>query len=377
MKLPEGKATIFDKAYMKLDEFFVLSLSLECWALFFLALAAYYHAAGLRQRSVCCVMTVGILGLLASLLPFLPNYVGVLALEEYYVGCAPNFDAFIGLIISILFGSCFSALLGWMVFSHLFSLPISLVRGLWLLLLEPEDTGDEWQVNPSLLGILCTLMRYQACITPLITIFPLLFAFQLVEDNESWWYLFAFWLLPQLWILAQSSVQQQGWELTVFAYRSVHFYGVWVLIYVACFLLFLNRQFSILNMSLVNYLWESDWPLAWSWMHMDFCIMNVLITDVIGMILGENKGLVTNPSAPADPSAPASDISVQIPNCVIEINSRVNVPEATEKFGASSGHLLLEFPSRNEVDVALLSTDGSGLQRLSNVLESRQPWLGK
>jgi hypothetical protein len=362
---------------MKLDEFFVLSLSLECWALFFLALAAYYHAAGLRQRSVCCVMTVGILGLLASLLPFLPNYVGVLALEEYYVGCAPNFDAFIGLIISILFGSCFSALLGWMVFSHLFSLPISLVRGLWLLLLEPEDTGDEWQVNPSLLGILCTLMRYQACITPLITIFPLLFAFQLVEDNESWWYLFAFWLLPQLWILAQSSVQQQGWELTVFAYRSVHFYGVWVLIYVACFLLFLNRQFSILNMSLVNYLWESDWPLAWSWMHMDFCIMNVLITDVIGMILGENKRLVTNPSAPADRPAPASHISVQIPNCVIEVNSRVNVPEATEKFGASSGHLLLEFPSTNEVDVALLSTDGSGLQRLSNVLESRQPWLGE
>jgi len=346
---------------------------------FFLALAAYSHAKGWNKRSVCCVLTVGVLGLLASLLPFLPNYVAVLALEEYYTGCAPKFDAFIGLIISILFGSCFSAILGWMVFSHLFSLPISLVRGLWLLLLKPEDTEDGWDVNPSLVGILCTVMRYQACVTPLITVFPLLFAFQLVEDNGSWWYLFAFWLLPQLWILAQCSSQQKDLELTVFAYRSIQFYAIWVLIYIVCFLLFLNRQFSLLNMSLFKYIWECDWPLAWSWMHTDFCIMNVLITDVIGMILQENTERVADPSAPTHPSAPVTcNISVNGKLCAIHVNSNGNVFEAAkQESGASTSHLLLEFASTAELDAALRSSQGNGLQRFSSVLEKGQLLLGE
>merc|ERR1739838_509933 len=115
------------------------------------------------------------------------------------------------------------------MFTHLFSLPVSFVCGLWLLLLKPQQAEEEPEqvtrdsgVSEELMGILSIAMRYLACVIPLITAFPLLFALQIVEDTWSWRSLVAFWLLPQLWILAQRSRCTDGKpDLSVFAYRDV------------------------------------------------------------------------------------------------------------------------------------------------------------
>jgi len=195
-------------------------------ALLFLVLAAAFQ----KQNSVRCVMCVGFLGLGAALLPFMPNYVEVLELEQYYEGCGAKFDKFIRMTLNVVLGSGFSVVAGWMMFAYLFSLPISFVRGLWLLLLKPLPRVEEPQqaaeeltqaakdrgLSEELLGILSIAMRYLACIIPLLTAFPLLLAFQVVEDRRSWWCLVGFWLLPQLWILKQkSSCENKGDRVAV------------------------------------------------------------------------------------------------------------------------------------------------------------------
>jgi len=130
------------------------------------------------------------------------------------------------------------------------------------------------------MGILSIGMQYLACVIPLITAFPLIFALQIVEDTWSWRSLVAFWLLPQLWILAQRSRCTDGKpDLSVFAYRDVLFYFIWLSIYITMFLWFLQIQFDLMKSNLWVYVQEMDWALASSWMHVDFCVMNVLITD--------------------------------------------------------------------------------------------------
>jgi len=360
LKLPTGGVTMFDKAFMKLDLFFAMSLSTETWALIFLVLAAYFRFKGFKLHSICSVVCVGVLGLIASLLPFLPNYVAVLELEEYYTGCAPKFDAFISLILRIIFGSGFSALLGWLVFAHLFSLPISLVRGLWLLLLKPPDEEETQDKHPAVLGILSSVMRFQACIIPLITIFPLLFAFQIVEDNTSWRYLLGFWLVPQVWILAQRSSGEKVNENTVFAYRSIHFYTIWLLAYIGSFAFFLHRQFEIFNASVLDYIRDMDWPMAWSWMHVDFCVMNVVITDVIGMIIKDNRG-------PAPVGSPTEEAARFVDAGRVDPHRCCVVIDAGEtKNGAKRAHLLLEYDQTASLQQAVAQP---GIRRLQSITE--------
>jgi len=384
LTLPTDEKTIFDSPYKSLDRIMLLANIAEYCALLLLALAAIFQLRGHKQCSVRCIMFVGFFFFVAALLPFLPNYLTVLNLGRYYEGCGPKFDKFIKMTLNVVFGSGFAIVAGWMMFAHLFSLPISFVRGLWLLLLKPppgvkdpqhgdccswllpesarpqKDAAEEPNraatdgsgLGEELMGILSIAMRYLACIIPLITAFPLLFAFQAVEDYWSWRYLVAFWVLPQVWVLAQkSSCSDQGatttdaatgaaaatataagtntdatagaattaaaaaaaagtipdegatTSLIVFAYRDVQFYFVWLLIYATMFVLFLHRQFDLLDSRLWEYVWNMDWPLAWSWMHMDFCLMNVLITDIVcGIISHTNpNNLMSNSATDGEP----------------------------------------------------------------------------
>jgi len=70
------------------------------------------------------------------------------------------------------------------------------------------------------------------------------------------------------------------------------------------FVTFLCLQFDLMDKSLWDYIMNMAWPLAWSWMHMDFCIMNVLITDVVCGVLSRNNN-------PAMPGGNARDLELQ------------------------------------------------------------------
>jgi len=144
----------------------------------------------------------------------LPNYIAALGLDPYYAGCGTSYDAYVKLLLNVVFGSAISSLLGWKVFSCLLTLPISLVRGIWLLLLEKKD--DEL-----VCGVLSCLMRYLAFIMPLINAFPLLFASQLTESRLVWQPLLGFWLLPQVWIISRPDSSFMRWS----------FYPVWLCLY--------------------------------------------------------------------------------------------------------------------------------------------------
>lgn len=311
LTMPTRDITILDKAYLALDDCFFWRLSIEGFALLLGCLAAVLHVMGCMAWSKGSVFLLGALVALAALLPLLPNYMDELKLAPYYEGCGTNFDAYVKAVIQIAGGTACSAVLGTVVFGSLLSLPISLVRGLWLLLLPPDvdsteaaaeqplllsEDGSTGEVpantgsedgstrdrpgNTGMLNVLCHLMKLLACLIPIVGLFPLLFAVQLTEDEEAKKVLLAFWLCPQAWIVARP-----GSTGPASPYRRLSFYPIWLCTYGLLFAWFLQKQFHFLRLDFMEYIINLDWPLAWSWMHAEFCIMNVLVTDVLDFVL--------------------------------------------------------------------------------------------
>merc|ERR1712032_487523 len=225
----------------------------------------------IRRKSRCCVLCAAILAGSAGLLQLLPNYIAALGLDPYYAGCGTSYDAYMKLLLNIVFGSAISALLGWKVFSNLLTLPISLVRGIWLFLLDEKDADVRSNLS--------CLMRDLAVIMPLIIGFPLLFVSQLTESRRVWQPLLGFWLLPQLWITSRTDSSLVQWS----------FYPIWLCLYLGFFSWFVFSQIEVLNLNIWKTLQELDWPYVWSLLHAEFCIMNVLVTDVLELILRTKK----------------------------------------------------------------------------------------
>merc|ERR1719223_73813 len=241
-------------------------LHVEGWALFMVLLATLLHNRQL-QWSRFCVLCAAILAGSAGLLQLLPNYIAELGLDPYYEGCGTSYDAYMKLLLNVIFGSAISALLGWKVFSNLLTLPISLVRGIWLFLLEEKDTVVRSDLS--------CLMRYLAIIVPLINAFPLLFVSQLTESRLVWQPLLGFWLLPQLWIVGRPDSSYMQWS----------FYPIWLCLYLGFFCWFVYIQIDVLDLHIWKTLQNLDLPYIWSLLHAEFCIMNVLVTDMLELTL--------------------------------------------------------------------------------------------
>jgi len=58
--------------------------------------------------------------------------------------------------------------------------------------------------------------------------------------------------------------------------------------YLGFFSWFVFSQIEVLK-NIWKTLQELDWPYVWSLLHAEFCIMNVLVTDVLELILRSKK----------------------------------------------------------------------------------------
>lgn len=266
LQMPTDGVTIFDQAYLAWDKFSAVMLHVEGWALVTVALATLLHKRCLLFSRIC-VLCACVLAGVAGLMQLLPNYIAALGLDPYYAGCGTSYDAYVKLLLNVVFGSAISSLLGWKVFSSLLTLPISLVRGIWLFLLDEKDELVRSDLS--------CLMRFLAIIIPLISAFPLLFASQLTESRQVWQPLLGFWLLPQVWIASRQDSSFRQWS----------FYPVWLCLYLGFFCWFVYTQMEVLDLEIWKTLQNLDWPYVWSLLHADFCIMNVLVTDVLELIL--------------------------------------------------------------------------------------------
>jgi len=295
LQMPTDDFTIFDPAYLAWDKFSAIMLFVEGWALVMVLLATLLQTNCLQSCgrmcccrpirkcycmrsemvrlwcSRCCVLCAAVLAGSAGLLQLLPNYIAALGLDPYYEGCGTSYDAYMKLLLNVVFGSAISALLGWKLLSNLLTLPISLVRGIWLFLLDEKDADVRSNLS--------CLMRYLAVIMPLINGFPLLFVSQLTESRRVWQPLLGFWLLPQLWITSRTDSSFVQWS----------FYPIWLCLYLGFFSWFVFSQIEVLNLNIWKTLQELDWPYVWSLLHAEFCIMNVLVTDVLELILRSKK----------------------------------------------------------------------------------------
>merc|ERR1712032_1534912 len=59
----------------------------------------------IRRKSRCCVLCAAILAGSAGLLQLLPNYIAALGLDPYYEGCGTSYDAYMKLLLNVVFGS--------------------------------------------------------------------------------------------------------------------------------------------------------------------------------------------------------------------------------------------------------------------------------
>jgi len=266
LQMPADDVTIFDGAYLAWDKYCSYMLHVEGWAIFLVLLATVLHRKFLPW-SRCCIFCASILAAISAFMQIMPNYIAILNLDQYYAGCGESYDAYVKLLWSVVSGAAISAVLGWKVFSSLLSLPISLVRGIWLFILEEKDEDVR--------SVLSCLMRYLAVIIPLTSAFPLLFAAQLTESRRVWQPLLGFWIVPQLWIISRPSSSFEQWN----------FYAIWICLYLGFFCWFVFTQIDMLNVSILRMLQDLDWPYVWSLLHAEFCIMNVVVTDTLEMIM--------------------------------------------------------------------------------------------
>eukprot|EP00971_Amphidinium_carterae_P023224 458278-Amphidinium_carterae.1 len=129
------------------------------------------------------------IALVSFLLPLWPNYSKGALASHPLTGCAPRYDEHVRFTTHAVAGAGCAAALGSSAFGVLFTLPVSVTRGLWLMMIESK-------ADSHLRDILSGLLQILSVALPCVTIFPLLYYNQLVMDQPSQKLLLAFWTCP-------------------------------------------------------------------------------------------------------------------------------------------------------------------------------------
>lgn len=277
LALPQGNRTDLDDAFLNFDSLKSWCAMLQAVGIICLCVALSCDMRGAKATSRWFIVLAGITMTIGAFLPLLPDYVRLMGISDQLTGCAPGFDAAVTFSARGIFGTMFSSALGVEIFGLLFTLPVSMVRAVWLVLLRPDGDDQfrpETSENANSTDILHGLLLQFACTIPLVTIFQLLFCIQLTEDDWSIIFLLWFLMFPSMYLLTRHQ-----------HCHDFQFYVWWVIGYFTTFGLFLGRQVQLFNGDVVHLLLNTDWPGLWSLMHVDFCVMNVLITDLIFMML--------------------------------------------------------------------------------------------
>ena len=146
-----------------------------------------------------------------------------------------------------------------------------------------EADAATWRARPSdLVDLVSGMMQIISYVLPLVTIFPLEFYNQLLLDRPSQQCLYAFWIFPATAMLSLKKY-----------HRETYFYPMWLTLYILTFIPFLWRQVQIFQLDVQKALHYVDWPWVWSAFHVEFCIVNVIVTDLIFVLLGEACALAS------------------------------------------------------------------------------------
>jgi len=195
-------------------------------------------------------------------------------------------------------GVVFASWNGTYLFCTLFTLPISLVRGVWLLI------GQGGPYAEKLKGLLPALIF----LIPFVNAFPLYFMCQVTfSDKAAKRSLLLFWWLP---------------SLTLFGFREqadkTYYFCIFVSLYLGSFAVFLWYEHKCLPPHLWQFLQNFDWSVWWCAMHAEFCLSNVIITDVLRLLLNTNQEHVYDNSSTigreSDDGNIASDLPLLVPS---------------------------------------------------------------
>ncbi|CAE7671724.1 unnamed protein product [Symbiodinium sp. CCMP2456] len=259
--------TVLDDPFLAYDWCLSLSLVLQAllWILILASLSCELQSR--KHTSQAFSFAAGAVAVMSGLSVLVPNYAKMTNLTEAFRGCGPEFDRLMEFAVSGTLGMTFAVPLGLQIFGVLLTVPISAVRGLWFITIRPEMRNKR---------ALHTGMWLVAFLIPFVTIFPLLFFTQLTEDSQSQAIIYVFWLLPSLRIISAGKTRSETW-----------FYFGWLTLY--CFLVgcFLGRQSWIMSLDVQSVIHHLDGPWLWSMMHADFCLTNVIITDLVCFVLGD------------------------------------------------------------------------------------------
>ena len=262
-----NQGTVLDQPFMGYEWCLSLSLTLQALLLLLIFASAVCEQHGWKDRSQTCAFAAAAVAMMSALSTFVPNYVQLTHLPQAFSGCGTRFDNLVQFTVSGVLGMMFGALLGIQAFGVLFAIPVSAVRGVWLVMMQTEmQRGMHHVLRWSLLLL--------ALLIPCVTIFPLLFFNQLTEDVWSQNIVIGFWVVPSLVIVLCNKQTNQTW-----------FYFLWLTTYLAFMGAYLLMQARNLGVNISETLAKIDLPWLWSMMHADFCLTNVFVTDLVWLAL--------------------------------------------------------------------------------------------
>ncbi|CAE7021305.1 unnamed protein product [Symbiodinium sp. CCMP2456] len=259
--------TVLDQPFLEYQWCLSLSFTFQALLLLLVFASAVCEHNGWKDRSQTCAFAAAGVAMMSALSTFVPNYMQLTQLPQEFAGCGTRFDSLVQFMVSRVLGMMFGALLGMQAFGVLFAIPVSAVRGIWLVMMQTEMRRCMHQVLRGSMWLLALLI-------PCVTIFPLLFFNQLTEDAWSQNIVLGFWVVPSLVIVFCSKQTNQSW-----------FYFLWLTTYLAFMGVYLLRQACNLGVKISDILAKIDLPWLWSTMHADFCLTNVFVTDLVWLAL--------------------------------------------------------------------------------------------
>ena len=262
-----GHSTVFDTAFLEYDMWTSLSLVLQSSTLFLMFTALLFEVKAWKDLSRASSFVGAVLAVASAVSILVPNYARMTQLPQYFTGCGPHFDAFMQFTVSGVLGMMFAVPLCMQMFGILFAIPIAAVRGVWFVMAW-FHTGTDMQ------HVLQATMWLLALLIPFVTVFPLMLFNQLTEDVQSHRILIAFWTFPSLLIMSKSRYTGETW-----------FYFIWLAAYIGIMAYFFRRQTQLFDIDLSTVIANLDLPWLWSLMHADFCLTNVVVTDMLCLIV--------------------------------------------------------------------------------------------
>ena len=160
LQMKDFNATLFDSAAIEYDKKQSVTLGLEFCAVFGIGAALWFEIADRLSWSRAAMGVVAVVGIFSVLMPHLPNYASlVLDKEHPFQGCAKEYDRYVGFVTHAVVGSACAMGLNISAFGVLFTLAPSMMRGLWLIMIDPEVNQERASTEHSPLPTLCFSMR--------------------------------------------------------------------------------------------------------------------------------------------------------------------------------------------------------------------------